>query len=147
MMTCFGEEKHPIRISLCTGRPLLGGVLAEAGLQHETGCRLLVAGERQSLGCSDPCWGWRRLSLNWDEQSPEPALGWVQASPSTPPQEMGSQKKSPELREKLRSPPPIATTCLLAPRPRPHASGHSVHLQGTKQPSPAWLAVEGLHFL
>lgn len=56
-----------------------GAVLAEVGPQHEAGHRLLGASERQSLGSSEPYWGWRRPSLNYvGMRGAQPDFGWIQ---------------------------------------------------------------------
>lgn len=103
--------------------------------QREAGHRLLGASEWQSLGSSEPPWGWRRPPLNYVGMGgAQPALGWVQVP--LPRHGERESQRSHELRERFPKtqrlgfpPPPTATARPPAPRPRPHA-GDTVPLRG-----------------
>lgn len=92
--------------------------------QREAGHRLLGASEWQSLGSSEPPWGWRRPSLNYVGMGgAQPALGWVQVP--LPRHGERESQRSHELRERFPKTQRLGFPPPRQPRParRPPAPG------------------------
>lgn len=99
--------------------------------QREAGHRLLGASEWQSLGSSEPPWGWRRPPLNYVGMGgAQPALGWVQVP--LPRHGERESQRSHELRERFPKtqrlgfpPPPDSHGPPAGPPPQAPCRGHS----------------------